>query len=355
MADRKGRVLVYGSYGYTGQLIVEEAVAKGLSPILGGRDAAKVKAQATALKLEARAFSLDDRSAVAGQLKDVEVVIHCAGPFAHTAQSMAGGCLEAGAHYLDITGEIEVFERMASLDAKAKTSGVMVMPGVGFDVVPSDCLAAHLHSRLPSASHLTLAFLGLGELSRGTLTTMVENIGRGGAVRKNGKITPVPAAWKTREIDFGQGLLRKTVSIPWGDVSTAFYTTGIGNIEVYSAFPAAMQWFMRLSRPFAGLLGSNSVQSFLKHQVRRRPSGPTREKREKGLSLLWGEVTDGQTGKRVISRLRTPEGYSLTALTAVNIAKKVLAGGARAGFQTPAMAFGKDLILEIPGTERSDE
>ena len=131
------------------------------------------------------------------------MVLHCAGPFSRTARPMVEACLRNKKHYTDITGEIAVFEACAALDKKAQEAGIMLMPGVGFDVVPTDCLAKHLKGRLPTATRLSLAFYGVGRLSHGTQATMIMNIGKGGAIRRDGKITGVPAAWKTREIDFG--------------------------------------------------------------------------------------------------------------------------------------------------------
>jgi short subunit dehydrogenase-like uncharacterized protein len=265
---------------------------------------------------------------------------------------MADGCLRAKAHYLDINGEIEVFERLAARDAEARAAGVMLLPGVGFDVVPSDCLAAHLKRRLPSATHLVLAFHSVGGLSRGTATTMIENFHRGGLIRRRGVLTPVPAAWKTRRVDFGRGP-RTVVSIPWGDVATAYYSTGIPNIGVYTTTTSPVLLVMRASRLLRPLLASSAVQSFLKRRVRAGAPGPTAAQRARGRTVFWGEVTD-EAGGRAESRLHGPEGYTLTMLTALAAVEKVLAGSAPAGFQTPSKAYGPEFVLAIEGVTRED-
>lgn len=344
--------LLYGANGYTGTLIARLAVQRGLRPILAGRNPKQVEPLSAELGLEYRAFSLDDGAAVDEALADVAVVLHCAGPFSHTSKPMVDGCLRTKRHYLDITGEVAVFEAIAARDAQAKAFGVMLLPGVGFDVVPSDCLAAHLKARLPSATRLALAFQALGQISRGTATTMVEAQHQGGLVRRLGVLTPVPAAWKTREIDFGQGSVTAT-TIPWGDVSTAFYSTGIPDIEVYAAFPASTRRAMVASRYLGWLLGLPVVQHFQKRLIQNQPPGPTDTERAQGRSLLWGEVEDN-SGKRLVSRLQGPEGYTLTAMTALAIVAKVLAGQFSVGFQTPSLAYGADLILEIEGVVRED-
>jgi short subunit dehydrogenase-like uncharacterized protein len=351
----KQNYMIYGAYGYTGELIARLAVERGHRPILAGRHPEKVAALAEELGCEARVFKLEASQIVEQELAEVAAVVHCAGPFLRTYRPVSKACLRTGTHYLDVTGEAAVFESLAAVDGDAKEAGVMLLPGAGFDVVPSDCLAAHLKRRLPTATHLTLAFRALGKVSRGTATTMVENFHRGGLVRVDGQLTPVPAGYKVRHIDFaGDGVEHGAVTIPWGDVSTAYHSTGIPNIEVYMAAPARQRRFMRFSRYLAPVLGLGVVQGFLKGRIRSRAPGPTDAQRARGRSYLWGEVTDGE-GHRAVSRLQTPEGYTLTAMTAVAAVEKVLAGQAPVGFQTPSTAFGEDFILEIEGVERSDE
>ena len=344
--------LIYGSNGYTGRLIVERALERGMRPVLAGRNTEAVRQQAVDLGLEYRVFPLDDPRAVDAGLAGIGVVMHCAGPFSRTSRPMADACLRAGAHYLDITGEIAVFEALAARDAEARASGVMLLPGVGFDVVPSDCLAAHLVRRLPAATRLALGFQALGGISRGTATTMVESGGRGGMVRRGGALVSVPAAWKTRPIDFGAGP-RLATTIPWGDVATAFYSTGIGDVEVYVAVPARTRRMMIASRYIGWLLRTPAVRALLLREVRRRPPGPSSAARARGVSRLWGEASD-DGGRRAVSRLTGPEGYTLTALTAVAAVEKVLAGCVRPGFQTPSLAFGADFVMEIEGVTRED-
>ena len=344
--------LLYGANGYTGKLIARLAKERGLSPVLAGRDRTSIEQLAKELGFEHRVFSLDDPARLDAALTEAAVVLHCAGPFSRTSRPMADACLRTKTHYLDITGEAAVIESLAARDREAQSAGVMLLPCVGFDVVPSDCLAAHLKRRLPSATRLALAIMGMGRVSRGTATTMVENINRGGLVRREGKLTPVPAAWKTREIDYGRGLVEAT-TIPWGDVASAYYSTGIPNIEVYAAIPAKVRRAMKLTRAFGWLLGSGFVQRFLKQRIKGQPPGPSDEERVKGKSFVWGEVED-LDGKRAVSRLSGPEGYTLTALTALAIVGHVLDGKFSAGFQTPSKACGPDLILEIEGVKRED-
>ena len=342
--------LIYGANGYTGELITRYAAERGMKPILAGRSAIAVEELAKKHHLDYRVFSLDETDRLDAALQEVEMVLHCAGPFSLTSRPMVEACLRNKKHYTDITGEIAVFEAAAAMDKKAQEAGIMIMPGVGFDVVPSDCLARHLKDRLPSATHLSLAFYGMGRISHGTQATMTMNVGKGGAIRKDGKITSVPAAWKTREIDFGE-VTKTGTTIPWGDVATAFYSTGIPNIEVYTVIPQKNLKMLKLSRYLGWLLATKPFQDYLQKQI--PAGGPSDEERAKGKSLLWGEASD-LNGNRVESRLQGPEGYTLTGLAALNIAQKILDGNYTPGYQTPAKAYGADLILEIEGTARQD-
>lgn len=344
--------LIYGAYGYSGMLVAEEAVRRGHRPIVAGRDREATESLAARLGLTARVFPLEP-AALDTALEDVSAVLHCAGPFVRTYRAMAEACLRTRTHYLDLTGEYEVFEGLATLDDAAKNAGVMLLPGAGFDVVPTDCLAAHLKTRLPGATRLCLGMQVTGSPSRGTATAMVENLGNAGLVRKEGKLAIVPHSWKSRTIDFGRGPAR-AITFPWGDVSTAYYSTGIGDIEFYFAMPLAARLGYAAIERLAFVLKSRPVQSFLKKRIRSGPPGPTPEQRATFFSLLWGEVSD-ESGNRLVSRMSTPEGYTCTVRTTLALLERVLADEAPPGFQTPSRAYGSDFILGIEGVTREDE
>ncbi|MFB6087352.1 MAG: trans-acting enoyl reductase family protein [Haloarculaceae archaeon] len=349
MAD----LLVYGSYGYTGNLVAEEALDRGLDVVLAGRDRTEVEDQSGRLRCEYRVASLDEPKDLEYAVDEVPVVVHCAGPFARTADPMVEACLRAGTHYLDITGEIEVFEALARTDERAREADTMVLPGVGFDVVPTDCLAAHLADRLEDPTSLALGFDAPSGLSPGTAKTVVENLGEGGAVRRNGRIESIPMASETRTIDFGEGE-RDAMAIPWGDVSTAYHTTGIGDVTVYQATHPRTITLLKAARYLSPVLGAGPVKSLLKSLVERRVEGPDAGERAGARTHVWGEV-ENAAGDRAVSRLETPHPYELTARTAVEVAERVASGVAKPGFQTPAGAYGADLILDVEGVERSDD
>lgn len=344
--------LIYGSYGYTGRLIVDLAVERGLRPVLAGRDGARLAEQARNNVLEYRPFRLGDLLAEDAALQDVAAVLHCAGPFVNTSRPMVDACLRNGVHYLDITGEIAVFEALAARSQSAAAAGVMLLPGVGFDVVPTDCLAAHLKRRLPSAASLELAFLSLGGASRGTATSGIENLPREGMVRRAGTLVEEPLGARTRQVDFGRGP-RTVYSIPWGDVATAYYTTGIPDITTYARFPETLIRLGRLSSRLAPLTRQKAFKSLLKTLLRLYPEGPSESVLQEGRSIVWGRVVapDGSTAS---ARLEAPNAYTLTAYTALEAARRASDGKALPGFHTPAQVFGPDYVLEFPGVTRAD-
>jgi saccharopine dehydrogenase (NAD+, L-lysine-forming) len=343
--------LLYGAYGYTGQLITELAVEHGHRPILAGRDSDKVATMADRFGLKKRVFSLDDPATVARALRGVDAVLHCAGPFVNTAEPMVDACLETGTDYLDITGEIEVFEALADRNDAAEEAGVTVLPGVGFDVVPTDCLSAHLARQVPNPVELDVAFMGLGQISRGTLKTAIQQMGSGGLVRREGRIVRVPPGWTTRTVNFGDRE-RTVVSIPWGDVATAYRSTGIPNITTYTYLPDTARTLLQLSRYLSWLLSWEPLQKLLAAFADRQPPGPTAEERRGGKTYVWASVR-GEDGTEVTGRLHGPEGYTFTAHAALAAVQKALAHEAEPGYQTPSTAFGPDFVLDIDGVERT--
>jgi short subunit dehydrogenase-like uncharacterized protein len=351
MADRLlHQFLIYGVTGYTGGLIARLAAERGMSPIAAGRDGARVSAFAAPLGLSSRAFGLSDLSqpeAIDRCLADVAVVLNTAGPFAATAPALAEACLRTGTHYLDLAGEVPEFEAMERLDERAVEADVMLLPGAGFGVVPTDCLAAQLKRRLPSATRLRLAFEAVGGVSRGTLATLFKDIRQTGVHRRGSVLVPVEPAAEVLRINLGDGP-RIAVTNPWrGDLVTAWHSTGIPVIDTYTVFPPPVRWMMR-SNIAGWLLKRRPVNMLLEGMIRRLPSGPTEKQLQTGSTRVWGEVEDA-AGQRIEARMSGPEAYLFTAETALRLAAKALSGDAPAGFQTPVTAYGADLMREIPG------
>ncbi len=341
-------LLVYGSYGFTGELVVEEAVDRGLDPVIAGRDAGKLESQAEEHNLTHHCFTVDEME---DELEGYDALLNCAGPFSKTYHEAVEACLEHGVEYLDLTGEVDVFRGIESRDAEGRVAEVSLLPGVGFDVVPSDCLAAYVADRVPDVSHLAVGFETILSPSQGTAKTAVEGLGRGCFVREDGGLRKVPTASRKRTIDFGAGETSAAL-FPLGDVVTAYHSTGAEDIETYVGLGGTVSTLARVAETLGPLTRSRVIQSALKAAVEATFTGPDEEQRRTGEARIWAEAVDEDSGERAEARLRTPETYAFTASAAVEAASRI--EDVEPGFQTPATAFGEDFVLEFDGVERTD-
>ncbi|CAN5195940.1 saccharopine dehydrogenase NADP-binding domain-containing protein [soil metagenome] len=326
------QLLIYGATGYTGTLIAREAAGRGLDPILAGRNAAKVDQLAAELGLEARAFELADAAATRTALAGVTVVLNVAGPFAVTSGPLLEAALAVGAHYLDTAAELGAFLHSEAADAAAREAGTMVMSGTGWDVVPSDTLAARTAARVTDPVSLVIALkLFIGEpgnrvpllFSQGSLTSAVGFAPYAGSVRADGVISTRADA-PTPSIDFGLGA-EEVSPAPMGDIVTGWKSTGIPNIEVFVA-------------------GGIPAPTVADGQT--LPAGPDAADRALGRARVYAKVV-GRDGSFAEGLVDTPTGYGFTQLAAVEIAARILAGDFTVGFQTPASAYGSSLLESI--------
>ncbi len=341
--------MIYGANGYTGKIVAETAVEQGKKPVLAGRSRGQIKPLAEKLNLEWVCFDLNSPASIEAAITDLKVVLHCAGPFSATSAPMVAACLKTQTHYLDITGEIPVFDTLQQLDQKAKAAGCTLMPGVGFDVVPTDCLAGLLKEQIENPTHLEMAFGGGFGVSPGTSKTIIEMIPGRGLVRRDGEVVTVPTAYKRKIIQFSAGKRYACMTIPWGDISTAYYSTKIPNIEIYTAVPRGLAVFFRLCNPIVGMTGLAPIQRFLKGLVDKYIEGPAESTRQTGRMHLWGKVTNAR-GESQEATLDTPEGYRFTVISSLASVDRVLQGSIATGTLTPAMAFGPAFVTELEGT-----
>jgi short subunit dehydrogenase-like uncharacterized protein len=342
--------LLYGATGYTGQLLAEAATQRGLRPILAGRDAGRLAALAEPLGLEHRTARLDGDLTAA--LRDVHLVVNAAGPFAATFAPLADACLAAGAHYLDLSGEVDAIEGVARRDADARRQRVMLMPSVGFDVVASDCLALHVARRVRGVTRLTFGISGLELASRGSIRTVAAGAGRDIQIRRDGVIVGAPPGSLVRDIDFGKGP-RASVALSWADVATAHYSTGARDIEVYCEVTPMLQMLIAGNRSFGFYLGTPAGQRFIDMQVAMLPPGPSEAERQGRRGIVFAEAVDA-SGKSARARLSTPEVYGFSCTTALAIVERVLAGDFEVGFQTPGRVYGADFVTSFEGVVRED-
>jgi short subunit dehydrogenase-like uncharacterized protein len=347
-----GRLLIYGATGYTGRLVAAQAMTQGLDVVLAGRSAERLRELAQSLGLPWHVVGLDEGSRLNEVMRDADVVLNLAGPFTITARPIVEACLRTGTHYLDVTGEIAVFQTLHGYDSEARSRGVMVMPGVGFVVVASDCLAAYVVSKLPEARFLRLGVSSTNIFSRGTLRTMLGLVRERVSIRRDRQLTSVPVGRLERTFDYGEGE-RISTAVSWADVFTAYYTTGVPNIEVYAEAGPVERGLYQLGAWLAEPLRLAPWQHLLDLQARAWPEGPSEAQRSAASRVIVADVED-RWRRRICARMRTPDGYSFTRAATVAIAQRVLAGEVRAGFQTPAGLYGADFPLTFEGVCRED-
>jgi short subunit dehydrogenase-like uncharacterized protein len=352
-ATKPPQVLLYGASGYTGALIAQRAAARGLRPILGGRSAPRLAGLAGQLGLSWRTAGPGEPERLADMLGDVRVVLNAAGPFSVTARPLLDACLATGTHYLDVTGEIPVFDAIHRRGREAIARGVMLMPGVGFVVVPSDCLAAHVAAQLPGAERLTIALSGATRASRGSAKTAIELWSDVVRVRHRRIVVPVPTGSLERWFDYGQGP-RLATAVSWGDVFTAFHTTRVPNVEVYHEVSPAQRGLFRASRHFGPLFAMRAWKRLLAEQADLLlPPGPPERHRRMERRVIVAEAED-RSGRRVAARVHTPEAYACTAVTAVAVVERVLGGDLAVGYQTPARVYGAGFVRALEGVVLED-
>ncbi len=340
--------LLYGANGYTGKIIAQKARERGQSPILAGRNRDQIEALARELGFESRIFDLANQGDVLKNLSDVSLVLNCAGPFASTHKPLFQACLKNKVHYLDITGEIPVFERVFAKREQVRAAGIVAIPGVGFDIVPSDCLVANLKKQLPSATHLSLYFSMQGNPSPGTLKTMLGGLAVGGVIRKDGKLKMVKPIYKTCEFQMPGQPLRTFATVPWTDVSTAFHSTGIPNIEVFFSLPKETIKILKLTRFVRFALFLGPIRKIGERWIERNVPGDDPKERSRARTLIFG-VVKAADGKEKSLCLSTPHAYELTADSALKSVEKVLSGQVAPGAYTASQAFGAEFVNTLDG------
>lgn len=344
--------MIYGANGYTGKLVAQMAKERGHNPVIAGRNQRKMEKLALELQLDYMAFDLSDVNVIAEAIADMDLVYLAAGPFVHTSAPFIKACLATHTHYLDITGEIDVFENVFSYDEVARKNGIALIPGVGFDVVPTDCLAKHVADKLPSATHLEIGIAALTRASRGTAKTAIEHASAGGQIRKDGNLLPYPIGLGKKTLRFMHGY-HDAMPIPWGDLATAYRTTAIPNITTYMVVPSSVISMAGLGAGITqAAMGNKAIQGIAKGVVNTLVKGPREKHRQSGRSYLYAKASDGRGGVAE-AWLDTIEAYQFTVSAGLLAVEHTL-DRHPVGALSPALAFGKDFILEIEGTRRLD-
>lgn len=338
------KVMIYGAYGFTGKLLLQRALEAGKRPVLGGRSAEKLRALAQPLGLEYRSVSVEEPGQLARALAGIRVLLNAAGPFSQTAGALLQACLVSGTHYLDVSGEIGAFEDLYRYDRAAKQRGILILPGVGFLVMATDCLAAQVARQLSAPVSLRIAISRPAFLAPGSRRTMVELIEHHVRLRRDGVLLNVPVGALVRKFDLGEGPV-PCAAISGAEALVTFLTTGIPNIEVYAPTNRGELALYRFGALFAGFLKRPPAQLALKALASSWPAGSNRAPRDQVVVA----IVEDSSGKRVARRLLTRDPYETTATMAWYAVERVLRGLPQTGFCTPARIVGPDFLLSVPG------
>ncbi|MGH3756478.1 saccharopine dehydrogenase family protein [Actinophytocola sp.] len=346
--------LIYGAAGYIGALTARRCREAGLAPILAGRRSVRLTALALELGLPTREFALDDPVTLRTALRDVDVVLNAAGPFEFSAPPLLSACLATETHYLDFAGEVPAFQIAAAHDDAAQRAGIMIMPGVGFGVVATDTVAAHVCGRIEDASRLDLAFRTVGGVSRGTAGVLLPTLHHSGVTYRDGALVPARPAHASLRIDYGDGRRRTSVMNPWrADLFTAPRSTNVHTVTTYQQLPAPIRFLMRVGPRLRQLLDSRAWQTAIAALIRRLPAGPTDAQLAVGSVQVWARSSN-DSGDTATALLTGPEAYEFTALAARAMLSRVASGHVSKGFHTPVTAYGTTLTADIPGTTITD-
>lgn len=346
--------MIYGATGCLGRLLTRSAVARGLRPVLAGRNANSLERTAKEFQLPWCSFTVEDKTTCRRQLKDVDLVVNTAGPFRHTAVLLAESCLAAGAHYFDVSREVPQSVALHTLDAEAKRKQLTVMPGLGFSASASSCLAKHLYGLMPNADCLEIALEPFSRVhTNGQNLTMLDGIASGGFRRREGKLQRywLGSACKRARLPTG---IRTLVPVPLGDAEAAYHSTGIPNITAHIAIDAPPYTIgvslslgqAMLSLPFMHSLFRSRISA---QCVDSEPEDVALE----GRSLVWARVIQ-KSAPKIEGWLWLEEEYNVTAAAVIaGVLEFFKKNSLPSGFQTPATALGEDFILALPGVERT--
>lgn len=344
------KILIYGANGFVGAEISRLAQLQGFNAVIAGRNKLKISSLAKRLNLDYRVFSLKDYDQLNSQTEEFDVFINCAGPYIETYEPIVLACIKNNTHYLDLSGEIPVYEGIQQLALNhLDNTESMLLPGIGFDVAVTDCLALQLKEQLPTGNNLVLAFKSEGPsgLPPGTVKTMVSLIPYGNWIRKNGNMIQLKKGIKKRRIQFKTSF-DKAFRITWGDIYTAYYSTKIPNIEVYASFPPIVMLQLQFIDTFRKVLSRPRIMRFL---VKVLKGGSTAEQRRRTTMYVYGELTDKE-GNMAVGRIIGPEGgFTWTSRLVIEALKQIKRNNWKKGYQTPASAFGSSFIHPIKGVQ----
>ena len=325
------KMLLYGATGYTGKIIAERAKELNLDFDIAGRDKDKLLSLANKLNVGYHVFDVDDQDAWQEALKDKQVLINAAGPFALTARQAMAACLKAGVHYLDISAELDTYRLAESLDREAKAAEIQIISGAGL-FVSYDALVVHLSKLIAEPEFLSVGFRHYGGFSKGSVLSSKNIADLGILIRKNGDIIHNPHP-ESKTFSFGEQQV-ECMPTPLGGIILSYKSTGIPNIKEYFSLKLPVSELPDLT-------------------AKNLHGGPTKEERAAGRNGISAEIT-GRDGKVVKAYVDAPSGYDLTPLSVVAVANRILKEDFKTGYQSPGSAYGEEILNDIPDISLTD-
>lgn len=328
--------ILYGAGGAAGRFIATHAVALGLEPILAGREGGGVESLAERLGLRHRVFGLDER--LEAELSDAALLVNCAGPAATTSAPLIDACLRTGTHYVDLCNEPLALKHALACDARAKSRGILIVPGVGFSVIPSDCLVRRLHALMPAGERLELAIAADLRLTSGAVASMLHMLEQGPLVRRGGRLVRL-ARPGTRSIVFGRRSV-PCVTMPTVELAAAHAATGIPNITVF---------VRSVDRRGETWSDYDRIRAMLRAGLELQSGGsPGSQANER--CGVWARLSKG-AGEHAEATLDLPEPLAFTATALCELVCQFLEGELprTSGATTLAGLLGPDFVLDLPG------
>lgn len=348
-----GRIVLFGATGYTGRLTARALLEHGSRPVLAGRNAAALAELAAELggELETATADVADPSSVRALLASGDVMLTTVGPFTRWGDPAIEAAIEAGAGYIDSTGEPpfirRVFERYGRRGA---TVGVPLLTAMGYDWVPGNLAAALALSEAGNAAvEVEVGYFltgGGGGFSGGTMASTIAVMLEPGFAWRGGRLRTEANGSRLRTFEVG-GRERQAISASSSE-----------HFAIPAQFPrvrevdAYLGWFGSRSRQLQ--IGSKALSvltrvpgvkaglgAALGRFAKGSTGGPSEEERAASGSHILAVARNSADRTLSEVRLEGVNGYTFTAAMLAWAAIETLAGRIEgSGALGPAQAFG---------------
>jgi short subunit dehydrogenase-like uncharacterized protein len=372
MTERQGhpgarggtRVVLFGATGYTGRLTAEAMATAGVGPVLAGRDRARLEALAG--RLGGLAVAEAD-TARPGSVRDLvgpgDVLVSTVGPFMLRGEPAVKAAVDAGATYLDATGEPPFLHRVFSEHGPRAAGRCALIPAFGYDFVPGNLAGALALAQAGEATRVTIGYFvtGGGGFSSGTMASGAGLLLEPGFAWRGGELRRERTARRVRAFPIGG---RDWLAVSYGGsehLALPRIAPGLREVEVYLGWfgrrSRALQVFSAVGAPLARVPGVRAVtRAAIGPLAGRTGQGPDEAARRRGGSLVVASATDAGGRELAQVRLHGPDPYTLTArLLAWGAQRAAVHGVPATGALGPVDAFGLEALEQGAATAGLDQ